>query len=208
MAPGRLENPGSTSQSAGPTNKILCKTLFHLALKRESKKGVAFLGVVLQSKKRNLEETRQLHTQLCKCVSALAAAGSALELNQRKQFIYKRLGCLWWAGSTQSYTVAAGWEIQKHKRTQVIREILGPLFFTGERQAGAAAVDLTFQSLSLACCFTKSVSSEIGQSYHLPATICLDNTTQHCADPRGALLQNGTDIEPFEVCILSKSLIL
>lgn len=74
-------------------------------------------------------------------------------------------------------------------------------------KAGAAAVDLTFLSLSLACCFTKSVSSEIGQSYHLPATICLADITQHRADPRGALLHNGTDIEPFEVCVLSKGLI-
>lgn len=104
-------------------------------------------------------------------------------------------GC--WIGDTKA---------QESSGHQGDSESVGtPILHWGK--AGAAAVDLTFLSFSLACCFIKSVSSEIGQSYHLPATICLDNTTQHRADPWGALLQNGTDIEPFEDCILSKGLI-
>lgn len=65
-------------------------------------------------------------------------------------------------------------------------------------KAGAAAVDLTFLSLSLACCFMKSISSEIGQSYHLPATICLADITQHHADPRGALFKTGLILSPLK----------
>lgn len=56
--------------------------------------------------------------------------------------------------------------------------------------------DMLFYYISLLC--------EIGQRYHLPAIICLDNITQHLSDPRGALWQTWTNIKPLEVCFWSK----